>query len=336
MSLRIRRGTEAQRLGATFDLGEIVWATDTQKLFVGDGVSAGGKNILATSAGTGLVWNTSTQRLDFNGSGSGILSVSADTNPTLGGPLNLNTRSITGSGNINITGTITATQFVGTRVSADTSPTLGGSLSLGGFNITGTGNISITSGSITTPAITPAQIIMPALASIGGQAFSVSNPGITFVNSTPDRVGGWINFLSTNSVGALSAPINFAKSRGTIISPAAVQTNDTLGLLGWTGYTGSAFTPAAAIRVNAIGTITNGVIPSTLTIQVNNSAGAPTDAVIASATSVRCMTPLMVPIYATTVARDAAITAPLSGMVIFLTTTTKFQGYTGGFWADLN
>jgi hypothetical protein len=336
MSLRIRRGTEAQRTGATFDLGEIVWTTDTQKLFVGDGVNAGGKHVLASSAGIGLVWNTATQRLDFNGSGSGILSVSADTAPTLGGNLNLNTRSIIGSGNINITGTVTATQFVGTRVSADTSPALGGSLNMSGFNITGTGNINITSGSMTVPQITPTQIVMPNLGSISGQQFSVSNPGITFVNSTPDRVGGWLNFYSTNSIGALAAPVNYAKSRGTIISPAAVQTNDTLGLTTYTGWTGSAFTQAAHIRVNAIGSIAAGVLPSSMTMQVNNSAGVVGDVLTLSSTSVKCMSPLLVPTYATPVARDAAITSPTAGMIIFLTSTTKFQGYTGGFWADLN
>jgi len=41
MSLRIRRGTNAERQGITFDLGEIVWTTDTQQLWVGDGVTQG-------------------------------------------------------------------------------------------------------------------------------------------------------------------------------------------------------------------------------------------------------------------------------------------------------
>ena len=98
MSLRIRRGTEAQRTGATFDLGEIVYTTDTNKLYVGDGVNSGGKNILATSAGTGLIWNASTQRLDFNGNGSGIVNVQADPAPSLGANLNLNNRNIIGNG----------------------------------------------------------------------------------------------------------------------------------------------------------------------------------------------------------------------------------------------
>ena len=52
MSLQIRRGTEAQRSAITFDLGEIVYTTDSKKLYVGDGGTPGGNNILSTAAGT--------------------------------------------------------------------------------------------------------------------------------------------------------------------------------------------------------------------------------------------------------------------------------------------
>jgi hypothetical protein len=41
-------------------------------------------------------------------------------------------------------------------------------------------------------------------------------------------------------------------------------------------------------------------------------------------------------VYADNTARDAAITAPSAGMIVFNTTNTKFQGYTGSAWVDLN
>jgi hypothetical protein len=41
-------------------------------------------------------------------------------------------------------------------------------------------------------------------------------------------------------------------------------------------------------------------------------------------------------VYANNTARDAAITAPSAGMIVFNTTGTKFQGYTGAAWVDLN
>ena len=41
-------------------------------------------------------------------------------------------------------------------------------------------------------------------------------------------------------------------------------------------------------------------------------------------------------VYANSATRDAAITSPTAGMMIFNTTNTKFQGYTGSTWVDLN
>lgn len=40
--IRVRRGTDAQRILVTFALGELVWTTDTHLLYVGDGSTAGG------------------------------------------------------------------------------------------------------------------------------------------------------------------------------------------------------------------------------------------------------------------------------------------------------
>ena len=46
--------------------------------------------------------------------------------------------------------------------------------------------------------------------------------------------------------------------------------------------------------------------------------------------------PFTLPTFADNTARDAAITQPTAGMMIFNTTGTKFQGYTGSAWVDLN
>jgi hypothetical protein len=72
MSLQIRRGIDSQRTGVIFDQGEISWTTDTNKLYVGDGVTAGGINVVASAAGTGLTWNSTTQTLNFSGAGLGL------------------------------------------------------------------------------------------------------------------------------------------------------------------------------------------------------------------------------------------------------------------------
>ena len=111
----------------------------------------------------------------FSGDGSGLTNVGGgindivdDTTPQLGGNLDINGKTINGTGNITITGNVTATNFSGslpatnltgalpaidgsalTNLSGindiveDTTPQLGGDLDLNSKEITGTGNINI-------------------------------------------------------------------------------------------------------------------------------------------------------------------------------------------------
>ena len=85
MALRLRRGTNAERLTVTPESGEIIYVTDSKKLYVGDGSTVGGNLV------------------------SGVNNIIDDATPQLGGDLDLNGNNIIGNGNINITGTITAT-----------------------------------------------------------------------------------------------------------------------------------------------------------------------------------------------------------------------------------
>jgi hypothetical protein len=45
---------------------------------------------------------------------------------------------------------------------------------------------------------------------------------------------------------------------------------------------------------------------------------------------------IQLPVYADNAARDAAIPVPAAGMMVFNSTGTVFQGYTGAAWVDLN
>jgi len=106
MALKLRRGTNAERLTVTPEQGELIYTTDTKRLFVGDGSTAGGTVV------------------------TGINDIVDDTTPQLGADLDLNGNDITGTGNINITGTITATGSInlGDGAGGDII-TLGGSVS---------------------------------------------------------------------------------------------------------------------------------------------------------------------------------------------------------------
>jgi len=90
MALQIRRGTDADRQGITPKAGEPIFTTDTKKLYVGDGTTAGGVAVDTTA---------------------GLNDLIEDTTPQLGGNLDLNNKNITGTGNINITGEVSATSI---------------------------------------------------------------------------------------------------------------------------------------------------------------------------------------------------------------------------------
>jgi hypothetical protein len=97
MALQIRRGTDAERTaggGVVFANGELVYVTDTDKLYIGDGATAGGMPMAGSaiaSIGEYIVADTINSTLDLQQN------------------LDLNGKDIIGTGNINIAGTITAT-----------------------------------------------------------------------------------------------------------------------------------------------------------------------------------------------------------------------------------
>lgn len=103
MALQLRRGSDAQRVAITFAEGEIVYTTDTKKLYVGDGVTAGG--ISATEYP-----DSSPSVLDKN--------------------LSLNGFDITGTGDININGDISvvSTNINNNKISSEYKSVLGQSV----------------------------------------------------------------------------------------------------------------------------------------------------------------------------------------------------------------
>jgi hypothetical protein len=165
MALRIRRGSDPARQGVRFELGELVWTTDGQQLWVGDGSTTGGVPVVGSNiVGYGLTYNGTSKRIEVSGLSTD--DVSEGTNRkyfsqelaqdaaallfTTGVHTGVQFQYDDNLGRINAT--IDASAFVDLgilSVGSDTSPELGGALDLNGFNITGTGNIDIV-GSIET------------------------------------------------------------------------------------------------------------------------------------------------------------------------------------------
>ena len=107
--------------------------------FTGSGVAltgvvtsiVAGSNITLTGGPTGIVTIASSG----GGGGSGISNVVEDTTPQLGGNLDLNSKNITGTGGINITGVTTSLAFVG-NITGNLTGNITGAVTVGG-NITG-------------------------------------------------------------------------------------------------------------------------------------------------------------------------------------------------------
>lgn len=265
MSLRIRRGTNTQRTTVTLDLGEIAYTTDTKKLYVGDGITAGGVNILANSAGNGLEWNNTTQQLDYTGAlGAALSNVVEDTTPQLGGNLDLNNKTINGTGTIDFTGNISATalglttglttnlplnnhNITGTgsiNITGDitasgslTAANLGGALGLNGHDISGTGNISVTGNLSASGTITAASLggnlslngyTLNGLGSIniGGVLTAVTYANTSMTLGSPN-----VQPLAVKSItsGGGIPEITLKTSKGTLASPTNTAPLDFLG-----------------------------------------------------------------------------------------------------------
>ncbi len=69
--IKLKRGTEASRQGLTLASGEVIVTTDTNKMYVGDGSSTGGKAFTASMA------DTAASASYFNFSGTNVISSSA-------------------------------------------------------------------------------------------------------------------------------------------------------------------------------------------------------------------------------------------------------------------
>ena len=155
---------------------------------------------------TSSVWENKTL------AGSGLLTdVVGDTSPQLGGNLGLNSFTIDGTGNINIVGTITATNIVGPLSGAvnlvtDTTPQLGGNLDLNSSDITGTGNINIT-GDVTATNLSGA-LTGTVVSATTGVTQSAGD------NSTKLATTAYANTAATNAAAGVGSGLVFAIALG--------------------------------------------------------------------------------------------------------------------------
>jgi len=416
MSLQIRRGEAGQRTGFTPDAGEPIWVTGNNKLYIGDGTTAGGINILASSVDGlhGISWHDASQTLRFNGTLSGFTTddltegtvnkyyhqatAQADVaamfipygTPTVTGTISgvvtpnlvtLNTVSglialapitITGSGasayglpagtywiasvnsgssqvtlastlavaqagtsdvSIVSTHSVSATTFTAgqgatatpddsniaftynpitktllanvtldgigiTAISQDTNPILGGNLNLNTHTINGNGSISYTGnfqnvGNLITGAITATSITATSYGTVTATSLSsatnyspvtgVVSDNVLNVGSSATPVTLWQNSVQSfnvltgiNDGAGNTTGFQFRISRGTLASKTTVSSGDALTSFTGAGYDGANFVTAGSfgLAVDPNASVTSGHVPGAFGVTTVSASGS--------------------------------------------------------------
>lgn len=366
MSLRIRRGTEAQRLGQIFDMGELVVTTNEFKLFVGDGITAGGRNVAQNLAGQGMSFNATTGKLDIApvtlttddiAEGVNRLYFTPDRAQdavgealAAGNEFNVGIQFTYDDLNARITAVVTPDGVGLMAVVDDTTPELGGDLSLNGNDITGTGNISI-AGSITLDTgkltldgntVTSNDTVEPVNTSNGA-----TNDNLLYVGTTTSPATMWIsseqNFaVQTGLVGPDNdgTAVYFRTSRGTLASPTAILPGDRIAKNVAQAWDGEKYWHAGGygIGVDPAETVSVGLIPGRFEAQTRGPDGF--HSLFYTSRGVLTGAVLQPTSFADEAARDAALTPSVrqAGMICFVADSgggPKFQGFNGTAWVDL-
>ena len=179
------------------------------------------------------------------------------------------------------------------------------------------------------------EVVMGKPLRIGGTSSGFDNYG--FLNIFNEIQNTNALTITHNSESANSVTATIAKSRGTKLAPTVVTSGDTLGAFQAQGYNGSAYRNAGGMAVIANGTPGAAYVPAKVSLYTAASNGIPTPQFTVDGNGTGTFTgAAQLAVYADNTARDAAITSPTAGMLVFNTTNTKFQGYTGSAWVDLN
>lgn len=359
MALRIRRGTDAQRTGKTFEMGEIVYTTDAQQVWIGNGITAGGVPVVGSNvAGYGIVYNNVTKKLDVSGLTSddvtqGINNKYFSTELAVDA---VGAALVAGnSTNVGITFTYAQTQDDAGRINAtvaldgvgitdvvnDTTPQLGGDLDLNSFAITGTGDIDFT-GSFTLEGnltqignLTTSGSLLSSNADVPDTSRAVG-PLYVGLDSKPTTL--WVksnkNFavLSGITDGTNNSGILSRVSRGTLTSKTTLQAGDAVTFIDSQGWDGTDWTPVGAmlIGVDPSGSVSTGAITGTAGFIVQDGLGG------VKVMSFNSKGVLNAPvIQATSYPTVSLPSSPQAGWIAFDSTTNQFKGWNGTSWVVL-
>jgi hypothetical protein len=314
MSLQIRRGTDAERTGMSVPLapGELLYTTDSRKIYVGNGTTIGGLLVSGFNANDSkdaaaeMIINGSHQRISFS-----YDNVSKTLNAIVDTTLD--------------DGPLTADAFVGS-VFADDSTLLVDAINgriVGPVfaNVTGnvTGNLE---GSVTGELVgsvfadnstllvdaVDGRIVGPVFANVTGSVFATNSN--LLVDATAGEIVGPVNniFVTTSdlSVNTITTTFNtsnqiifnqqdltansievnkysndnthasgiaFLRSRGDENTQTSVAFGDKLASLNFKAFDGTSFIDTVSLSAEVTGSVSTGVVPTSI---IFRSAGSET------------------------------------------------------------
>jgi hypothetical protein len=247
-------------------MGEIVWTTDGQQLWVGDGLTQGGSPVVGPNVvGYGLAYDATTRRIEVAGLSADDITngvnnkffateLAQDAAASLfvnGTHANISFVYDDALGKINAT---VALDGIGlTDIVADTTPQLGGNLDLNSFDITGIGDIDITGdiniiGGITLNGVLSngdVNIENAVITAIAGTGFD-GGPGITLGEPTADIAHTFIfNQVDGNPAILVktvadttenTAKIKFEGFGGSFSAPTRLGAGDVIGGFSFSTY----------------------------------------------------------------------------------------------------
>ena len=262
-----------------------------------------------------------------------------------------NAATVTNAAQPNITsvGPLLSLSVIGTALAGDINTPgalfVGGNANIGNI---GTNGLLVALGSITGGSLDTAGILTVTgnanVGNIGADSgvFTASVTAATTVTAVGNVDGGNLTTVgritatgnaNVGNVGAAAGVFTSAVTGATTITAIGNVAGGNLTTVGRITATGSA----------TVGNITaaNGALSGNLSVTGNISSGnvggyAAVFTHEITVPKVTATTSLHTGVYASTGARDAAIPSPAAGMIVFLSSTAKFQGYTGFAWSDLN
>ena len=350
MALQIRRGTDAERLSITPKIGEPVFAVDTGEFFIGDGTTQGG--ILVS----GTLVNENT--------------------PQLGTNLDLNGNNIVGTGNINITGTITASGNINLGDGAEDNVIVGGQIA---SSLTPDGDNSYDLGGATARwaegFIKTVRSDLVVAQSIEANTYG-THIGTVQLDDSSVAVDGATGTLFVSGLKPMSADANFVQLGDADTSAnfkvVANTANNGLVVNGATGaspfefptivtqaHRGSFSAPTAPqagdavggfsfqaytgqdyVVAGTIGAITEGAIgPADVEVPTTIRLGAASNVLTANGNYLEIPSSGRAKVPSLTVgsyAGGAEPGSPTAGEIIFDTTTSKFKGWDGSAWVNFH